>query len=271
MKENFKFKTFLALTSVHLLSLGAIFCYSVEGLILFFIFSFLVGCFGITLGYHRLLTHKGLKTSNILKRILATVGCLAWQGDPIWWVAVHRLHHKDTDKSGKDPHTPKDGFWWSHITWAWYKQPQLRTENAFKKYSRDLYSDPYMIFLRQGYGLVNLTFLAVLFMAGLLYGGLYYAFSFLCYAGFLRIFWALHSTWMVNSVCHIWGYKNYATNDTSVNNPIVAMLTWGEGWHNNHHYDQISARHGHKWWEFDITYQVIRLLKKFNLVWDVKV
>lgn len=226
---------------------------------------FLTICLGITLCYHRLLTHRSYKTSRPIKYILALFGCLAFQRGPIWWTACHRLHHSMADKE-QDPHSPRYSFIWSHFFWAFFWHPQLdESLETTNRLAPDLALDPGLRFLETHYTSLNLLCLAALFGLGYLWGGLPIGLSVLVWGGFLRLVLCLNITWLVNSVAHIWGYRTYETADTSRNNGLVAFLTWGEGWHNNHHADARAARNGHQWYELDPTYWIISLMGKLKL------
>jgi stearoyl-CoA desaturase (delta-9 desaturase) len=173
------------------------------------------------------------------------------QGDPIEWISAHRYHHLHTD-TPLDPHSPYEGFWFSHLGWLFdQKYREFRTSD--KSNSREMERQPFYRFLRRTYALHILAqFLVLFYFAG---------FPGIVWGGALRICWVLHNTWNVNSVAHVWGYQTYKTGDLSRNNWLVALLTFGEGWHNNHHAFKFSARHGLQWWQFDATYIVIKALE----------
>jgi stearoyl-CoA desaturase (delta-9 desaturase) len=215
---------------------------------------------GIGMGYHRLLTHRGYSTPKWLECVITTCGTLALQGGPIYWVGVHRMHHKHTDKEG-DPHSPRDGKWWSHMGWilngsVHNKSPQL------KRYTPDLARDRYYVWLSK-YHWIPLTSVGIaLFACG--------GWSWLLWGAVLPATIGFHVTWMVNSVTHLWGTRRFSTGDDSRNNFWVALVTGGEGWHNNHHAYPVSARHGLAWYEVDVNYYGIRLLEWLRLASQVK-
>ncbi len=211
---------------------------------------------GICVGYHRLLTHRGYTTSTFLSRCLAVCGTLALEGSPLYWVVNHRIHHQLTDRHG-DPHTPKDGGWWSHAGWVVHGEGLSTQPELLRKYAPDLLKDPFLVLLSR-YHWVPLVLLAVGLYA---IGGL----PWLLWGIFLRVTLGLHSVWFVNSATHIWGSRRFATKDESRNLWWVALLTGGEGWHNNHHAFPSSARHGFAWYEFDLNYSVIWTLGKLGL------
>jgi len=260
------------LTVAHLVVLSVPFTFSYTfswaGIATMFFLHWVTGSLGICLGYHRLLTHTGMKTYPWVRYTFATIGTLAGEGSPLDWVADHRKHHAHSDQEG-DPHSPHDGGWWSHIFWlAFHTHNGNRTE-YLKRWVPDLYK-------QRGMRILDVMFLPLHILTGFALFGIGYAFggvqlgtSLVVWGMFVRLVLVLHATWMVNSASHIWGYKNYETTDDSRNNWLVAIVAYGEGWHNNHHAYPRMAKHGHKWWEFDITWQAIRLLRATGLVWDV--
>lgn len=217
---------------------------------------------GISIGWHRLLTHSAFKTSRLLERTLTVCGYLALQGSAIWWVAVHRLHHQKTDIPGEDPHSPRDGKWWSHILWILYQDPKLREARLMLKYAPDLCRDKFQLFLSK-YPWLSVAILALVVLVTL--GPVD-----VLWAVFVPIAFGLHATWMVNSVTHMWGSQRFNNGDDSRNNWWVALFTFGEGWHNNHHQSPTSARHGFKWWELDLSWLAIKFLRFCKLAKDVR-
>ncbi|QDV63875.1 acyl-CoA desaturase [Crateriforma conspicua] len=228
----------------------------------------LTGSLGICLGYHRLLTHTGMKTHNWVRYLFGGIGSLAGEGSPLDWVADHRKHHAHSDQEG-DPHSPHDGGWWSHVFWLAFHTHDGDRKDYLNHWVPDLMRDRGMRILDKMFLPMNLALGAGLFGIGYAFGGLSLATSLFIWGFCLRLVLVLHATWLVNSASHIWGYKNYETADDSRNNWIVAIFAYGEGWHNNHHAYPRMAKHGHKWWEFDMTWMMIVLLKKLGLVWDV--
>ena len=228
----------------------------------------LTGSIGISLGYHRLLTHSGMKTKTWFKYVLAGIGSLAGEGTPLDWVADHRKHHKHSDQEG-DPHSPHDGSWWSHMFWLAYHTHNGDRKAYLQKWAPDLYKLRGMRIMDYLFLPIHIASGAILFGVGYYFGGASFGASLLVWGLFVRLVGVLHATWMVNSASHMWGYKNYETTDDSRNNWLVAIIAYGEGWHNNHHAHPRMAKHGHKWWEFDITWQAIRLFRTLGLVWDV--
>jgi len=216
---------------------------------------------GIGVGYHRLLAHRSFETPKWIEYFLATCGTLALEGGPVFWVATHRIHHQFTDKDG-DPHTPRDGKWWSHIGWMLVGDATHRNIDQCSHYAPDIRKDRFLLWLSK-YHYVPLALLSILLLA---LGGL----PFLLWGVFFRVTVGLHATWMVNSLTHFWGRRRFATRDASRNNWLLAMLSFGEGWHNNHHANPTSARHGLAWYEIDINWWEIRMLQIIGLARSVR-
>ena len=239
----------------------------------------LFGLIGINIGYHRLLTHRGFKCPKWLEHAFVVVAICCAEDTPARWVAIHRRHHEKSDEQ-PDPHSPLASFFWGHMGWLLVKNPDLSRLGIYERYAKDVLRDPFYVALERNLWQLKILLIQinVFFFAGLagklLWGGSWaeavqFALSIVVWAVFVRTVFVWHQTWAVNSVTHIWGYRNYATDEDSRNNLFIGYLAHGEGWHNNHHADQRSARHGHRWWEFDTTYLTIRLLEKLGLVSDV--
>ena len=225
------------------------------------------GGLGITLGFHRLLTHRSFKTPRWLEYTLTVCGCLAWQGAPANWVGVHRLHHKFAD-ADEDPHSPRHGFTWSHILWTLHKRIEgIRGVDA----ARDLMRDRPMRWINRFYFLPQFLLAGLLLGLGWAVGGPWTAASWIVWGIALRTVVVFHSTWFVNSASHTWGYRNYPdTKEHSTNLWWVALASFGEGWHNNHHKFPRSARHGLRRFELDPTWWTILALERMGLAWDVQ-
>jgi fatty-acid desaturase len=218
------------------------------------------GSLGIGMGYHRLLTHRGYKTPRWVEYSLTICATLALEGGPIFWVATHRIHHKFSDKDG-DPHSPRDGKWWSHMGWI-LTGKSMHHDTTLVRYVPDLAKDRFHIWITK----YHYAPMIVLGLALLAAGGL----PLLLWGIFLRTVVGLHATWLVNSATHLWGSRRFATRDTSTNNWIIALLTFGEGWHNNHHAHPTSARHGLTWYEVDVNWYGIRVLKLLGLAKQIQ-
>ena len=250
-------------------------------LIIAIITARLTGLLGINLCYHRLLTHQGFKCPKWLEHSLAVIAVCCAEDTPARWVAVHRRHHHHADAQ-PDPHSPLVNFFWGHIGWVLFKNPELSRLGLYDRYAKDILRDRFYVKLERNAMQLQIIaaqwvlFFVAGFIAGLLttdtlkeaalFGG-----SIMLWGVAVRTVFVWHQTWSVNSITHLWGYRNYDTNEDSRNNFFVGYLAHGEGWHNNHHAHPRSARHGHRWWEFDTTYMTIRLLEKLGLATDVAV
>ena len=262
--------TAVAMGLFHVGAIAALFFFSWTNLIVFVVLYIFAINFGIGMGYHRLLTHRGYRVPKWVEYFLATCGTLALEGGPIFWVATHRVHHQHSDHEG-DPHTPQDGTWWAHAGWI-ISGRSLHSETALLgRYAPDLTRDRYHVWLSK-YHWVPLTTVGILLLTfGTAFGGIKAGLTLVLWGIFLRVTLGLHATWLVNSATHLWGSRRFETRDDSRNNWWVALLTGGEGWHNNHHAHPVSARHGLKWYEFDPNYYGIWLLEKLGLAKKVQI
>ncbi|XP_050371510.1 palmitoyl-monogalactosyldiacylglycerol delta-7 desaturase, chloroplastic-like [Argentina anserina] len=252
--------TLIIVTSIHCLALLAPFQFTWGAFSLFVALYFLTGL-GITLGYHRNLAHRSLKLQKWLEYFFAYCGVLTLQGSPIEWVSTHRYHHQYTDTK-KDPHSPIKGLWFSHIGWIFNHRLRFESYSMRLKNADDLRRQAYYRFIHRTY-LLHPVALGVLFYA---LGGLPY----LVWGTGVRTVVGFHVTFSVNSVGHIWGKRVWDTGDLSRNNWLLALPTLGEGWHNNHHAFDYSARQGLEWWQIDLTWYFIRFLQVAGLATDVK-
>lgn len=254
--ENVNWVTAVAFAIFHVGAVASFFFFEWKSvLVAAGLYWLCIGC-GIGMGYHRLLTHRSYRVPKFIEYILAVCGTMTLEGGPIFWVATHRVHHQKSDQEG-DPHTPIDGPWWSHIGWMIFGEPMHNQTWTMTKYAPDLGKDPFYRWLNT-YHYVPLVFLGLILLG---FGGL----SMLLWGLCTRVVVGLHATWLVNSASHMWGYRIFETKDQSRNNWWVALLTFGEGWHNTHHAHPASARHGLAWWELDMTYIQIKLLEKIGL------
>jgi fatty-acid desaturase len=256
------------MAAVHLLAIGAAFFFTWKALAVFLFLGWFTGGIGVCLGYHRLLTHGSFQTYRPVRWFIAFVGGLSGQGSAITWIANHRKHHAFSDKEG-DPHSPHDGPWWAHMFWFCPYFGQEWHRELSTKYAPDLVKDPFMRFLHKTFLIWQFAFGGLLFLIGYYGWDAYTGWSFVFWGIFFRMVFVWHVTWLVNSATHIWGYRNYETSDDSTNLWWVGLLSYGEGWHNNHHAFQRMARHGHKWWEIDMTYWTICAMEKLGLAWNV--
>src|ERR1035437_1702610 len=257
-KYNWSTISFVAV--FHALAFVALFTFSWQNLAAAFIALWIAGSWGIGMGYHRLLTHKGYKAPRWLLRTLATFGTLAMQSGPISWVTTHRIHHAFTE-TDKDPHSPRNGTYWSHIGWIFRGTAQAHPETVVQRYSPDLVKDPYLRFIDKYYYVTPIVVGIIMFAIG--------GWTMPLWGIFLRTVFEWHCTWLVNSATHVWGTRRFERHDDSRNNGFIAALTFGEGWHNNHHAYPRSARHGLTAKEFDVNWVEIRGLEKMGLIKDV--
>jgi stearoyl-CoA desaturase (Delta-9 desaturase) len=231
---------------------------------------------GITVGFHRLLTHQSFKAPSAVRVAFAVAGSLAIQGSVIDWVATHRRHHAYSDRPG-DPHSPHvdaaggtmgivRGLWYAHVGWLF--TPEGTVQRAW---APDLLRDRPIAWVSRAFPwLVLASFVLPAVLGGLITGTLAGAASAFLWAGLVRIFVLHHVTWSINSICHVFGTRPFESHDEARNNPVMALLGFGEGWHNGHHAFPASARHGLRWWEFDVSWIVIRGLSVFGLARDIK-
>jgi len=261
-RQKLNWLTTIVLILLHIGAVAALFMFSwrvfaASG----FLYWMTVGL-GISMGYHRLHTHRSYQIPRFLEYFFAVCGSMTLEGGPIFWVATHRLHHQKSDLPG-DPHSPRDGAWWSHIGWILLGETNHNNTRVLSKYAPDLAKDKIYVWLND-YHWVPLAVLG-----GVLYaiGGL----PLFLWGGCLRVVVGLHSTWLVNSATHMWGRRRFETRDDSRNSWWVALLTFGEGWHNNHHAHPTSARHGLAWYEVDHSWILISVLKFFGIAKSVKV
>jgi stearoyl-CoA desaturase (delta-9 desaturase) len=253
--------TALFMAVFHLCALAALFMFSWEALAVSAVLWWVSGSFGIGMGFHRLLTHRGFKTPKFLEYLMSVCGTLAFEGGQIDWVVTHRIHHAHTDAAG-DPHTPRDGRWWAHAGWIFRGTAQQHPEGVMRHYAPDLMKDRFHVWLNRFFWVPQ----ALLGVALFAFGG----WSVLMWGLFLRVVVGLHATWLVNSATHLWGTRRFETADDSTNSWWVAALTFGEGWHNNHHAHPRAARHGVAWYEVDVNWWGIRTLQLLGLAKDVK-
>jgi fatty-acid desaturase len=234
-----------------------------QALLLCFVLHWVTGGLGITLTYHRLLTHRSFEVRpKWLEYVMTAIGCSASEGGAIGWVSDHRCHHAHSDEPD-DVHSPNRGFAWAHM--FWWMTPDItavHNEAYFKKWAPDLFKDPVHRWLDKYFILFPIAGAVALYAIG--------GMPYLVWGFFVRSVLVLHATWLVNSATHVWGYRTHDTRDTSTNLWWVAIVTYGEGWHNNHHAFQTSARHGMRWWEIDMTYMAIKLMSYLGMARNIK-
>jgi fatty-acid desaturase len=223
---------------------------------------YLTGALGVTLCYHRSLTHRGLRMRKPLEYGLAILGALALQGDPIRWVATHRKHHAHSDAAG-DPHGRNVSFRWAHFRWLVEDNDAMPTTEELVRYAPDLQAQKFYRILTYIHGPLQLALAVLLFALG--------GWTWVIWGIFVRLVVSYHATWFVNSAAHSLGYRTYRTRDLSTNCWWVALISWGEGWHNNHHAFPYSARHGLRWFEFDLTWWNVRILSLLRLADRIRI
>jgi stearoyl-CoA desaturase (delta-9 desaturase) len=220
--------------------------------------TFFVRMFGITGGYHRYFSHRTYKMGRVMQFLMGVLGVLAVQKGPLWWASHHRRHHKYSDQP-EDVHSPKQrGFWWSHMFWILVERHSVTEWDRIK----DMAAYPELRFLERAHMLFVVGFATALYFIG----------------GPVALFWGFfastmllwHATFTVNSLAHVWGSRRYETTDTSRNNVWIALLTMGEGWHNNHHHYQRSTRQGFYWWEIDASFYTLKAMSWLGLVSDLQ-
>lgn len=259
-----KWPTAFGLAAIHLGALAALWSgfFSWSAIIVVFSLLYLTGALGVTLNYHRTLTHRSLRLSKPVEYATAILGALALQGGPIEWVSTHRAHHANSDRHG-DPHDANLGFNWSHFQWLFFPNGAMLTKEEQIRMAPDLCAQPFYLRLEKYTLLLQIVLAVILFIFG--------GWSWVIWGVFVRLVLSYHLTWLINSAAHSSGYQTFKTGDRSTNCWWIALFSWGEGWHNNHHAFPFSARHGLKWFELDHTWHVIKALSWLGLARDVKV
>ncbi len=254
-------KNIAIVISFHLLAIPAFFTMSWANFAALMIGNWVVGSLGVGLGWHRLLTHRSFKAPKWVEYVTSIFATMSMQDPPDKWIATHRMHHAFTD-TDKDPHSIRPGFWWAQIGWVVWGRAQDHDEATMKKYVPDLLKD-------RGHRLISRYFYVPIIVSAFLFfaiGG----WQMVVWGVFARVVVGWHTTWFVNSLAHMYGKRPHDTGDMSTNNWFVAILTFGEGWHNSHHMWPTSARHGLKWYQFDMNWITIRILEKLGLATNIK-
>jgi fatty-acid desaturase len=254
-RTGINWKNVSIITSFHLLAIPVLFTFSLQNFAALIIGNWVVGSLGVGLGWHRLLTHRSFKAPKWLEYTLTALGTMSVQDSPDKWVATHRIHHAFVE-TDKDPHSTRPGFWWAQIGWIVWGTAQDHDQKTLNRYVPDLLKDKGQILISRFYYVPIIVSAAILFAIG--------GWPMVVWGVFGRVVVGWHTTWFVNSLSHIYGDKPHETGDDSTNNWFVALLTFGEGWHNNHHAFPTSARHGLKWYQFDMNWIAIRILEKLG-------
>ncbi len=260
-RRSINWKNLSIVITFHLLTIPAFFVFSWQNYAAMIIGNWIVGSLGVGLGYHRLLTHRSFKAPKWLEYTLTIFGAMAIQDDAPKWVATHRIHHQFVE-TDKDPHSTRPGFWWAHMEWILRGTAQDHDEATLRRYVPDLLKDKFHILLAKYYYIPLVLSGLVLFAIG--------GWSMVLWGVFARVVFGWHSTWFVNSATHFFGKRRFATDDDSTNNAWVAILTFGEGWHNNHHAQPTSAQHGLKWYELDMNWLTILVFEKLGWAKEIR-
>ncbi|MEQ1947094.1 MAG: fatty acid desaturase [Bryobacteraceae bacterium] len=254
--------TALILVLFHIGAVAALFMFSWKAFWVSVALHWVAVGFGISLGYHRLHTHQSYQCPLWMQYALAVCGTLTLEGGPIFWVGTHRIHHAKSDQPG-DPHSPREGVFWAHMGWILFGETNHNNTKLMSKYAPELARHRFYLWLNN-YHWIPLAVVAAIVTA---WGGLPLFLWAIC----LRVTVGLHCTWLINSLTHVWGTQRFDAGDDSRNSFILALMTFGEGWHNNHHALPTSARHGLAWWELDITWITMKFLRAIGLIKHVRV
>lgn len=270
LPDGVNWMTLATIIFFHAGALAALFFFTWQRLAVMAIIYILAINVGIGMCYHRLLTHRGYQVPKWVEYVMTVFATLSMEGGPMFWVSTHRVHHQLSDREG-DPHTPREGGWWAHAGWLLFGQALHAQTEELARYAPDLSRDRFHVWMSK-YHWVPIALSAVLlFAGGWMFGGWVNGLAMILWGVLLRVTLGLHATWLVNSATHMWGRRRFSTHDDSRNSWWVALLTGGEGWHNNHHAHPVSARHGLYWYEIDPNFWGIWLLEKLGIARGVKV
>jgi stearoyl-CoA desaturase (delta-9 desaturase) len=266
--DRFDSLRFLGFVLIHLAVIAAPLVFSWAGLIACAAMTIAIGQFGVIGGYHRMLTHGGFTALPPLRYALALLGTLGLQRGPISWAAIHRYHHVVSDRDA-DPHSPRVSILWAHLLWPFFEHPDFEKYNLTGRPASDLEHDSGLRFLERFHYPIAFAFAGSVFGAGCAVGGAALGLSLVIWGYFIPVVYTWQMMLLGASVNHVWGYRNYATPDDSRNTWWIALLSFGDGWHNNHHAHPRSAAHGHRWFELDVTYWIILAMERLGLAQDV--
>ena len=260
--ETVNWPTMIVMALFHLGAIAALFFFSWQNLAVAVTLYWMCTGLGISLGYHRLHTHRSFRVPLLLEYFFAVCGALTLEGGPIFWVATHRIHHQYSDRPG-DPHSPREGAWWAHVGWLLFGESNHNNTRKMSKYAPDLAKHKFYVWLNNWHWVPMVALGTALWVAG--------GFSMMLWGICLRVVLGLHATWLINSATHMWGSRRFETRDDSRNNFLIALITFGEGFHNNHHAHPTSARHGLAWYEFDISWITLKLMKTLGIASKIQV
>lgn len=256
-----RWKVFFPLLLLHMGALAAFWNFTWPAFIAFLVLWAVTGLLGITVGYHRLLAHRSFETHKLVRLFHLICSSISLQQGPISWVRIHRAHHRHSDTRA-DPHCQLYGFFFGHMGWSFLSHKEIGRSELARTIPNDLRNDKLILFFE--------TYHYHFFIASLVALAWIGGWPLFLWAGCFRTVFVMHITWSVNSLTHRYGYRNYETIDWSTNYWPIGILAWGEGWHNNHHKFPYSARHGLRWWEVDLSWAWIRILKTLGLAWNIK-
>jgi len=264
VSEGINWLTTVVVAAFHVGAIAALFFFTWERLVVMLVLYMVAINVGIGMCYHRLLTHRGYQVPKWLEYLMTICATLALEGGPMFWVSTHRVHHQHSDQDG-DPHSPREGGWWAHTGWLLFGNALHAQTEVLNRYSPDLGRDRFHVWISKYHWIPLTASGVVLFAMGWYLSGLNGAIGWVLWGVFMRVTVGLHATWLVNSATHLWGSRRFETRDDSRNNFWVALVSGGEGWHNNHHAHPVSARHGLTWYEIDPNFYGIWLLSKIGL------
>ncbi len=261
VRQTINRKNVAIVTFFHLLAIPVFYTFNWQNAVALLIGNWIVGSLGVGLGWHRLLTHRSFVVPKWLEYLLAALGTMSVQDSPDKWAATHRMHHAFVE-TDKDPHSTRPGFWWAQIGWIVWGTAQDHDQATLQRYVPDLLKDKGHALISRFYYVPIVVSAFILFAIG--------GWTMIVWGVFARVVVGWHTTWFVNSLSHIYGSKPHNTDDDSTNNWFVALLTFGEGWHNNHHAFPTSARHGLQWYQFDMNWIAIRVFEKLGWAKQIK-
>ena len=261
-QARINWRDLIIISTFHLLLIPAIYYFSWQNLAIMLVGNWVVGSLGVGLGYHRLITHRSFAAPKWLEYTLTIFASMSLQNEAYKWVATHRMHHQFCETE-KDPHSTRPGFFWAHMGWIFKGDAQDHDEATFKKYVPDLLKDKNHVLIAKLFYVPIIISAIILFLIG--------GWGMVLWGVVVRTIFGWHTTWFVNSLSHMFGKRRFETDDDSTNNWFVGILTFGEGWHNNHHAFPTSARHGLEWYQFDQNWITIRIFEKIGWAKKIRV